>query len=165
MAEHARIQVQFQGVFQRVGFASFVAGFLQHAKDPIGPFHMIVGAIDAVPSQEDDHFFKTLLGYFLQGLGQLRMRLILEVVNHSSTPRARLLRRDARLKEPVKLLGETTQQSQLGRDLDEQRQVRVVFLGQAVGLFDDQILVLPDKGGLLVFGQPFAGLPLALRRT
>ena len=50
MTEHPRIEIQFQGLFQRMDFAPFVAGFLQHAKGPIRPFNMIVGAIDPVPS-------------------------------------------------------------------------------------------------------------------
>ena len=119
MTEHPRIEIQFQGLFQRMDFAPFVAGFLQHAKGPIRPFHMIVGAIDPVPSQEDDHFFKALLGQFLQGFSQLRVGLVVEVVDHTGAARAGLLWGNPLLEESVKLSGETAQQGQLWSDLNQ----------------------------------------------
>ncbi len=65
---HPGIQFQFHSFFQSVGLAALVTGFLHHAKDPVVSLDVVVGAVDVLPGEEDDHLVEFLFGQLLHRL-------------------------------------------------------------------------------------------------
>ena len=91
MIEHTGIQIQLQRPFQGVPATTLVAGFLEHAEDPIVAFDMIVGGVDILPLEEDDHLLEFVFGQFLQRPGEEFIGLVVGVIDHLGTPVADLL--------------------------------------------------------------------------
>ena len=160
MVEHAGIQIQLQRHFQGVRATALVARFLEHAEGPIVTFDLIVGTIHILPFEADDHLLELVFGQFLQRPGEEWVGLVVGVIDHPGTPIASLLRGNVFVEESVELLVESTQQRQFGRHLKHQFQVVFVLVAQFVFFADDEILMLPDEGGLLFLGHPLPALTL-----
>ena len=80
MLQHAGIELQLQGFFNRVSCTAFVARLLQHTEDSIVSLDMIIGTIDVFPTQKDNHVFKLVFSQLLQGFSEKRVGLISRIV-------------------------------------------------------------------------------------
>lgn len=166
MYDHSSIQLQFERLFNRVVLATLVARLLQHAKDPVVAFDVVIGPIDVFPAQKHDHLLEDVLADFLERLGQKRVGLVLGGVHHAGATIAGALFRDARFKEPIKLLVESPKQRQFRGDGDHQCQIISVLFTKFRFFAYNEVLMLPDEGGLLLLGHPLAAGPLGfLTRT
>ncbi len=160
MSDHSSIQVKLDCLLNRVDLATLVTRLLQHAKDPVVALDVITGPIDVVPSQKHDHLVEFVLADFLKGLGQKCIGLVRGVVHHPGAAIAGTLLRDARFKEPVKLLVESPKELKLRRNLEHQGQIIAVLITEFVVFAHNEILMLPDEGRLLLLRHPLTTLPL-----
>ena len=162
MLEHPGIEIQLQSLCNGVSLTTFVARLLHHAKDPIVSFDMIVGALAVVPPQKHDHVVKLVFAYLLQRPGQKRVGLIRRMVDETRAAHACTLLADAFFKQAVKLLVEGSKHDKVGCNLQHEGEVFLVLLAQLLWFADNEILMLPDEGGLLFLAHALATLSLLL---
>src|SRR5215475_772501 len=84
------------------------------------------------------------------------------MADHAGAAGARALFGDAFFKETVKLLVELSKELEFGGYLKQQCEVFLVLLTEIVCFTDDEILMLPDEGGLLLFAHATSTLSLLL---
>ena len=162
MRQHPGIALQLQGFFKGVHFTAFVTRLLHHAKDPVVSLDMIVGALAVFPPQKDDHVVKLVFADLLQRFGQKGVGLIRRMVDQTPAARAGTWLADTSFKEAIKLRVELPKQREFGGNLQHERQVCLILLTEVVWFTDDEILMLPDKGGLLFLAHAFSVLFLLL---
>ena len=160
MLQHPGIDLQLQGFFNGVGLTAFVTCLLHHAKDPVVAFNMIVGALAVFPPQKDDHLVKLVFAQLVERLGQKIVGLVAWIVDHSRATIAGTSLADAFCKEAVKLLVELSKQLQVGCNGQHERQVFLFLLAEVFWFTNDEILMLPDEGGLLFLAHTLARLSL-----
>src|ERR1043166_5864428 len=162
MRQHPGIELQLQGFFNRVRFTAFVARLLHHAKHPVVSLDMIVGALAVFPPQKDDHLVKLVFTDLLERFGQKGVGLVQRIVDHACEAQACTLLGQAFFKEAVKLLVELAKELEFGGNLKQERQGFLVLLTEVVWFTDNEILMLPDEGGLLLFAHATSTLSLLL---
>src|SRR5262245_20972704 len=162
MLQHPGIEFQLQGFFNHVRFTAFVTRLLHHAKHPIVSLDMIVGALAVCPSQKDDHLVKLVLTDLLQGFGQKGVGLVERMGDHARAARACTWLGHAFFKEAVKLLVEAAKEREFGGYLQHERQVFFILFAEVVWLADNEILMLPEEGSLLLFAHATSPLSLLL---
>ena len=162
MLQHSGIEFQLQGFFNRLRCTAFVARLLHHTKAPVVSLDMIVGALAVFPPQQDDHVVKLVVADLLQRFGQKGVGLIRRMVDQTPAARAGTWLTDASCKEAIKLLVELPKQLEVGCDLQHARQVFLILLTEVILFTDDEILMVPDEGGLLFLAHALAALSLLL---
>ena len=162
MVQHPGIEHKFQGFFNGVVLSSFITRFLQHAKGPIVTLDVVVGPFDLFIFQEDDHVFKGGFVQFFQRFCQEHVLWIVGVIDHSGSSIARLLFGDAFFKEAVEVLVESSEQRKFRGDLKQGLQVLFFRITYVFLFSDDQVLMVPNEGGLLFPGHAFSLLSLFL---
>jgi len=162
MPQHPGIQVQCQGFCNSVILTAFVTRLLPHTEDPIVSLDMIIGTIDVFPPQKDDHGRKLVCAQLLQGFGEKRVGLISWIVDHTRPTRASTRLGDALFKEAVKLSVALPKQLEFWGNGKHQYPVFLVLVTEFFLFTDDELLMLPDKRGLLFLAHALAALPLLL---
>ena len=162
MCQHAGIKFQLQSFFNGARFPAFVARLLHHAKAPVVSLHMIVGALALLPSQKDDHVVKLVFAQLLERFSQKGVSLIRCMVDQTRAACVSTGLANASFKEAIKLLVELPKQLEIRGNGQHERQVLLILLTEVCLFTDDEILMVPDKGGLFFLAHAFAALSLVL---
>src|SRR4029453_9404946 len=84
------------------------------------------------------------------------------MVDQTPAARVGIWLADASFKEAIKLLVELSKKLEFGGDLQHERQVFLILLTEVILFTDDEILMVPDEGGLLFLAHALAALSLLL---
>src|SRR5262245_22496296 len=121
---------------------------------------MIVGALPVFPPQKDDHLVKLVFTDFLERLSQKGVGLVQRIVDHACTARASTWLGNTFCKEAGKLLVALSKALEFGGNLQQACQGFLGLLTEVVWCADNELLRLPDEGGLLLFAHATSTLSL-----
>src|SRR5688572_4214977 len=162
MPDHPAIEVQLDRFLNRMDLAAFVTRLLQHPKDAIVAFHMIICPVHVFPAQIHDHLVKLLFADLFQRSSQKGVGLISGMVDHTGAAITRTLLGDVSFKKPIKLLVESTKEFQLRCNREHQSEIGLVLLTEFLFFTHDEILMLPDERRLFLFAHATSPLTLLL---